>query len=353
MGTTATGSYRPFHGCHAEPPAAVGKPSFPYFNADYQPDDVCRPRRPTIFGHQNLTDSTTYTKDTKTSARTAGIRGIGPYPSSMKPNPAMDSINPAKKRKAASGASDPPRPGGNDDPGNTLPANFSLADLNRLIDRRVAEVVEAKTLELTSRVDGLQRENERLLLRCESLERSVQVLKREGNWDYSVPDVPRSHWLEQGYDEEDAEEAEKLIQSIKEGTCDLRSAVDVEAHFGCETFILSDRVLNPHLEQLANAIQLSERISKLNFFNVQLDEHTLQMIERSVRQKGLAGLYLGSNQFREGEGVKFAVDVLNSNRLVDAFSWSGNTFRSTEDACKLIDTVLEHPKIKDLVCGLH
>ncbi|EJK62605.1 hypothetical protein THAOC_16772, partial [Thalassiosira oceanica] len=31
------------------PPAAVGKPSFPYFNADYLPDDVCRPRRPTIF----------------------------------------------------------------------------------------------------------------------------------------------------------------------------------------------------------------------------------------------------------------------------------------------------------------
>ncbi|EJK52101.1 hypothetical protein THAOC_28665, partial [Thalassiosira oceanica] len=32
------------------PPAAVGKPSFSHFKADYLPDDVCRPRRPTIFG---------------------------------------------------------------------------------------------------------------------------------------------------------------------------------------------------------------------------------------------------------------------------------------------------------------
>ena len=36
--------------------------------------------------------------------------------------------------------------------------------------------MEAKTLALSSRVDGLQRENEGLIRRCESLERSVQVL---------------------------------------------------------------------------------------------------------------------------------------------------------------------------------
>jgi len=106
----------------------------------------------------------------------------------------------AKKRKAA--CEPPPPPGqagrlarpGNDEPGTSLPANLSLADLNRLIDQRVEDAVEAKTLALeaktlalNTRVDGLQRDNEELLLRCESLERSVQVLKREGNWAYSAP----------------------------------------------------------------------------------------------------------------------------------------------------------------------
>ncbi|EJK54742.1 hypothetical protein THAOC_25603, partial [Thalassiosira oceanica] len=55
------------------PPAAVGKPSFPYFKADYLPDDVCRPRRPTIFRHR-ISATRWRTKDPKAWAQTAGIR---------------------------------------------------------------------------------------------------------------------------------------------------------------------------------------------------------------------------------------------------------------------------------------
>ncbi|EJK77947.1 hypothetical protein THAOC_00183, partial [Thalassiosira oceanica] len=146
----------------------------------------------------------------------------------------------------------PGRPG-SDNPGTIL-FSLSLADLNRLIDRRVAEDLKAKTLALTSRVDGLQRENKGLLRRYESLERSVQVLKREGNWTYSAPDVPRSRWIKQGHDEDYAEEADNLIQSIKDNTLGLCSGgkyIDVSSAF----ILSSDRVLNPHLEQrAANAI---------------------------------------------------------------------------------------------------
>ena len=89
---------------------------------------------------------------------------------------------PAKKRKADR---DPPLrpPPGSDDPGTVLSVNLSLADLHKLVDQRVTEVVETKTLALASRVDGLQRENEGLLLRCESLERSVQVFEEGGKLD--------------------------------------------------------------------------------------------------------------------------------------------------------------------------
>ena len=266
----------------------------------------------------------------------------------------MDAIDSAKKRKADY---DPPRPG-NDDPGTALPANLSLAELNRLIDQRVTdalEAVEAKTLVLTSRVDGLQRENEELLLRCESLERSVQVMKKEGNWTYLAPDVPRSHWIDQGHDEDYVEGAEDLIQSIKYTTHRLRSGdgdgdSDDWLVFDCEIPIpiLSDTALNPHWEQLANAVQLSERITRIDISYVQMNERTLQMIEASVRQKGITVLCLDHNQFHGGEGVQFAINVLRSNRTVKYFDWEYNSLHGTEDACDLIDAVMEHPTISDV-----
>ena len=126
--------------------------------------------------------------------------------------------------------------------------------------------MEEKTLALSLRVDGLQRENERLLLRCESLERSVQVLKNEGNWTYSAPDVPRSHWIDQGHDEDYTEEAEWVVQSIKDSAQSLRSTssskVTVRGTPQSLALVLSDHILYSHWEQLANAMQLSERITK-------------------------------------------------------------------------------------------
>lgn len=48
-------------------------------------------------------------------------------------------------------------------------------------------------------------------------------MKKEGNWSYSAPDVPMSHWVEQGHDGAYAHHAERLIQSIKDNTLCLRS----------------------------------------------------------------------------------------------------------------------------------
>ena len=118
---------------------------------------------------------------------------------------------------------------------------------------------------------------------------------------------------------------------------------------GCGTLILSDDVLDPHWEQLVNAIQLSERITTLELNNVELDQRTLQIIETSLCLKGIARFYLHGNQFRGGEGVRFAINVLKSNRSVDTFRWYDNDFHSTEDACSLVDAVLEQPTIRNLV----
>ena len=242
--------------------------------------------------------------------------------------------NSARKRKASASR---------DLPGGTVlsTVNLSLADLNKLIDQRLDE----KTVALTSRVDSLQRENERLCFRCESLERSVQVLKREGNWTYSAPDVPRSHWIEQGHDEEYADDAEELIQSIKQRTEILRSDGDEDVIISSEALVLSDDALRPHWEQLAKAIQLSESVDRIDLRDVQVHDRTLQMIETSVRQKGITRLWLVDNQFRGGEGVQFAIDVLKNNRTIERFHWAMNPFHHAEHAYELIDAVMEQPAI--------
>ena len=186
----------------------------------------------------------------------------------------MDSIKSAKKRKAACDSHVPL-------------ARLSLAELNGLIDRRVDE----KILALTSRVDVLQRVNEGLLHRCESLERSIQVLKKESNWTYSAVDVPSSHWIEQGHDDE------FLVQSIKDCTEDLR------LHSNEEVIVNgndnpSDDAVDPHWDQLANVIQLSERIKVLDLENAQLNVCSLQKIEASLRQKSIVEFNLVANHFR-------------------------------------------------------
>ena len=120
--------------------------------------------------------------------------------------------------------------------------------------------------------------------------------------------------------------------------------MDVE----CVTPILSDDDLFPHWEQLANAIQLRERIEALSLCNVQLDARTLQMIEASVRQKDIATFGLTGNSFHGGEGEKFAIDVLKSNKKITRFGWAGNNFHSIGDACTLVDAILEQPQIESL-----
>lgn len=201
---------------------------------------------------------------------------------------------------------------------------------------------------LTSQVGSLEKENKRLQLRCESLERSVQALRGDGNWTYSAPDVPKSHWIEQGHDEDYAEEADRLIEGIVATTRGLRSGEDSVLLPNCTHTIFSDGAIHPHWEQLANAIQLSNGITGFRASNIQLSQCDLRMIESSLRQKGVTELHLKENQFIRGEGVEFAANVLKYNREVGEFSWCGNTIHSEEDALNLVDAVLEHPKISDV-----
>ncbi|EJK77915.1 hypothetical protein THAOC_00220, partial [Thalassiosira oceanica] len=67
-------------------------------------------------------------------------------------------------------------------------------------------------------VDELREKCDVLESRCGSLERSIQVLKKDVSWTYSAPDIPRSHWIEQGHDEEYPDNMEDILSRASKKT---------------------------------------------------------------------------------------------------------------------------------------
>ena len=72
-----------------------------------------------------------------------------------------------------------------------------------------------------SRISQLEDQND-------SLERSVAILVKEQNYEYSAPDIPRSHWIEAGFDNEDdnddyIDKMEEFLSNMKMDTCRLRN----------------------------------------------------------------------------------------------------------------------------------
>ena len=67
------------------------------------------------------------------------------------------------------------------------------------IRNRMDEMETSKQNEIDSmksRISQMEDQNESLQVKCDSLERSLAILVKEQEWEYSVPDIPRSHWVE-------------------------------------------------------------------------------------------------------------------------------------------------------------
>ena len=63
--------------------------------------------------------------------------------------------------------------------------------------------------------DELERKCKYLEVRCESLERSVQMLRKDTNWEYSAPAIPTSHWIDRGFDENYIENMEDFLEKVQ------------------------------------------------------------------------------------------------------------------------------------------
>jgi len=89
----------------------------------------------------------------------------------------------------------------------------------------LAEMKDLKSqyTSLQNEMNGMKDKCTYLENRCDSLQRSVQILSKESKWKYSAPSIPLSHWIDQDFDEEYIKNICSFVNNIKEYTCQLRS----------------------------------------------------------------------------------------------------------------------------------
>ncbi|EJK67359.1 hypothetical protein THAOC_11618 [Thalassiosira oceanica] len=158
-----------------------------------------------------------------------------------------------------------------------------------------------------------------LEVRCSSLERSIQLLKRDVDWTYSAPDVPRSHWIEQGHDEEYAANVEGCLERIKGDVGDIRDG-DEYYYCGClgyedQLAIMHDDALLPHFKELTDAIQLSNRIGQIDIDNMEMCPSALRILFPAMEGKAqsLKELRWDSNQIPSDEQADLLIDSVIDN----------------------------------------
>ncbi|EJK44172.1 hypothetical protein THAOC_37313, partial [Thalassiosira oceanica] len=156
-----------------------------------------------------------------------------------------------------------------------------LVAANKVLEGRNT-ALEERCMALDRKSESLERSCDELEVRCSSLERSLQVLRKDVSWTYSAPSIPYNHWIEQGHDEEFADNMEERIGLIKDDARRIRRKGE---DYYCRSLdnenqlaILHDDALLPHFKELSDAIQLSTGIRQIVIDNIELRPSALRIM---------------------------------------------------------------------------
>ncbi|EJK54028.1 hypothetical protein THAOC_26423 [Thalassiosira oceanica] len=254
------------------------------------------------------------------------------------------------------------------------PVASGTADLKALLDqhsdqmRRMQSQIDglvAINSTLQARLDGhaesqAQEVNELrvkcnvLESRCGSLERSVQVLRKDVSWSYSAPSIPRSHWIGQGRDDEYADNMEWCLGRIKGDVKRIRNGEDEDFYCSCldnEDTILHDDALLPHFKELADAIQLSDGIEKIDINYIELHSSALGILcpamEGRVKSIDMRRIRFPGPDVVECYEI-IATSIRRNHTLKD-LAWINNRIPSNEQADLLIKSIIDNRSIKEVV----
>jgi len=184
---------------------------------------------------------------------------------------------------------------------------------------------------------------------------------KENKWEYSAPRITTSHWTEQGFDGEYVRDMEYFLKQMKGRTIELRSGKsNIRQHIGLsggfeddneDTVLLHDDILLPHWEEIANALQLyhnSSRLLHLSIRDVQLTSPVMDLLASSLKGKAILKIFdLINNEFDNvREGIEFVAKLVEDNPNLEQFYWINNDIERMEDACYLVDAIINHPRVQ-------
>ena len=177
----------------------------------------------------------------------------------------------------------------------------------------------------------------------------MQILAKDVEWKYSAPAIPAGHWIDRGFDEHYIEGMKRFLRTIKEITCELRrGACSGHIYLGDSRVLLHDDALLPHWQEFANAVQLyqnPEASRRFAIVNVQLSSAVMKMLTPALRDKPWFEGFGLNNIRNSGEGIAFAIDIIQSNQKLEQFFWGNNPIESMNDVNHLVEVVISHPRI--------
>lgn len=211
---------------------------------------------------------------------------------------------------------------------------------------------ECRSLQL--QVDELSKDNARVRedyrARCDSLERSIQVLMKDVNWKYSAPDIPRSHWIEQGYDEGDAAIMEAIIRQMKDDVKRVRNGTHSEHNLLFEGIlsIQHDDALLPHFQELADAVQVSGGgIDSIDIYGFELRPSSLKIL-MPVMENKVSNVNMYRLRFPAMRCYEIICRSIRRNHRLKKLQWIGIEIESDEQAELLIESIIDNQSIKSV-----
>jgi len=196
--------------------------------------------------------------------------------------------------------------------------------------------------------------------RCEYLEGAVKVLAKDVKWEYSAPNIPDSHWIEQGHDEDYVEGMRLFLGGLYDATCSMRSG-KYKQDYGLSDICLGDdeypTVLHadkllPHWKELIDAIQLRDSFhgsGDLIICNIQLMSKVMDMLVAASKGNMFERLCLDGIDFESGfDGINFAIQMIQNISSLEMFEWNHMAINITEDAPRLLKSIAENPTINSV-----
>ena len=229
------------------------------------------------------------------------------------------------------------------------------------MDEATLASIHAALMEHTRLIDEVKAECREkcecgvLEARCDSLERSVRVLKKDVRWTYLAPDIPRSHWIEQGHSVGYADVMKDYLRRIKGDAEAIRNGSE---GYCCECLdngsltrptILHDDALLPHFKELADAIQVSDGIPRIIIDNVELRPSALGILFPAMEGK-VTIIYIESIIFSEdvAECYETIATSIRRNYSLEGLLLGGTAIPSYEQADLLIKSIKDNRSIKQV-----